>query len=233
MAKRLIVLAACLAAASLCWSVFASMLQGSGTTESFNLGVEAARRGQHGLAIAALERVLFYQPHDDEARDLLRGVRDDLQEKLSKEHARISENHGTALESLGAVASPRSWEILLFLSVCLSLCGFATALQLEASNLRTAGFSISWLLVVAALTAALGWAGKRALLSPGKPAIVIAEDAELLQNPDSRAEKTAVLLEGERVWLVSRYADFVQVSRGEGVVGWTPEQTVRSIALID
>lgn len=232
--KHIHLLLAILAIGSLAWCI--GVGSGSDTASGdvqFNAALAALSDDQLGLATAKLESTLFYAPQDQQAQDLLRQVRQRLQEKLSKEHDSIQENHGTALESLGAIASPSTWDRLLFLSLCLCFCGFAHALSSPMSNLRTAILSLSWLLLALAIFAGVGRLGKSAVLSPGTPAILSQDASELLRNPDSRAEKTGVLVEGERVWITQNYADFVRLRRGDGSQGWTLSDAVEPIAVID
>lgn len=226
--------AAALALASLMWSAYGfSALSTSFQSESFNRALDAARADKLGYAVAGLERVLFYHPGDAQARALLRQTRQRLHEQLSSEHREISENHGTALENLGAIASPAAWDAILLASLCVMFCAFATALRLPSSNLRTGLFSLGFLLLATASTSTLGWLGKHHWLSPGSPSIITGKDIELQENPDSRAQTSSVLLEGERVWVTNRYPSYAQVKRGDGTSGWVLESAVQTISVKD
>ncbi len=228
------VTAALVATLSTLWSAYAIWIQPTPSYNvSFNHALEATHADQLGLAIAELERVVYYQPGDAEARTLLRTVRHELQQRLSKEHREVSENHGTALENFSAIAAPTTWEGVLLVSLCAMLCAFAAGFGLRPSNLRTGLLSLGFLLMSAALASGLGWLGKRHVLSPGTPAIVHAPDAKLLQNPDPRASVSGRLLEGERVWLGERYPGFVRIERGDGTSGWVPDTDIQTISVID
>lgn len=188
-----------------------------------NLGAAYLRQGKRGLAALHLERALFLDPSDDDARADLLEVRRGNVDKLEGE----PEDGGA--EAISRVLAP--------------LPGRAAAVALLALwSLGWGLFTVNLLRPRAALvstaTACLLLAGAAALVTAGsaaahrltlRRAVVVAQSAPAREGPSPRAASHFEVHEGTALRIEDEDQGFRRVKLANGLAGWVPSSTVEPV----
>lgn len=183
-----------------------------------NLGLAHARQHEYGEAIVAFERVLRHDPDDEDAKAALAACYDAL---AARRTSGESVQHGPPL--LQAMAQPFSdaslaWALLL--CDLLLFAGLAAWSRLPSGAWRTGAAIALPVVGVLLLLSGTALAAKRGFWQAGRPLVVTAEPAPLLEGPDPRAKERATGLEGQQGWALSRDGEYVQVRLRDGSRGW-------------
>jgi tetratricopeptide (TPR) repeat protein len=186
-----------------------------------NLGATYLREGKRGLAALHLERALFLDPTDDDARADLSETRRAAVDRLEGETEGrealtrvLSPLPGRAASMLLVIAWSAAWGLLavhllrparLFLP--LSLAAFALSI---AAALVTVG-AATWHSVAL------------------RRAVVIAPSAPAREGPSERTATHFEVHEGTAVRIEDEDAGFRRIKLANGLVGWVPSAAVELV----
>ena len=189
-----------------------------------NLGAAYLRQSRRGLAALHLERALFLDPGDDDARADLVEVRRGNVDKLEGE----SEEGGT--ETLSRVLSPLPGGVAAVLLVVAWTLGWALlGLRMfrpaqRALGLAAAG-SLAFAMLAAAVTVASAVGHDLAL----KRAVVIAPSAAAREGPNDKSTSHFEVHEGTTVRVEDEEGGYRRVKLANGLTGWLPESAVELV----
>ena len=188
-----------------------------------NLGVAYLRQGKRGLAALHLERALFLDPSDDDARADLLEVRRGNVDKLEGE----AEEAGA--EALARVLAPLPGPAAALALVALWSLGCAL---LGANLLRprpvlgTSAMACFLLAGAAALVTAGSAAAHRLTL---RRAVVVAQAAPAREGPSDRAASHFEVHEGTALRIEDEDQGFRRVKLSNGLTGWVPSAAVEPV----
>ena len=189
-----------------------------------NLGAAWLRQGKRGLAALHLERALFLDPGDDDARADLAEVRRGNIDRLEGE----SEEGGT--ETLSRVLSPLPGGIaaaLLILAWTLGwlLLGARMFRPAQRSLGLAAALSFGVALIAAAITFASAVGHDLAL----KRGVVIAVSVPAREGPNDKSISHFEVHEGTTVRVEDDEGGFRRVKLANGLAGWIPDSAVELV----
>jgi len=195
----------------------------------------SAEPGDLGRAAAALCEVLELRPGDDEAEAGLARIR----AEISRRHAREGTAPVMARDSFGRAATSlfdeNTWA---FIALCGSLClslGLALRRFVRATSAALSGAIAIGLGAVLLVVGAGFCAGARHFRLTSAPAVVVAEEARLLDEtgkplPQKRGAADSVIVpEGASVYVLERRPALYRVEWGSGE-GWVTPGQVRLLA---
>jgi tetratricopeptide (TPR) repeat protein len=186
-----------------------------------NLGATYLREGQRGLAALHLERALFLDPGDDDARADLAETRRAAVDRL--------EGEMEGREALSRVLSPlpgRTASILLIVAWTAAWGLLAAHLFRPARlflPLALAGFALS---VLAALVT-VGAATWHSIAL--RRAVVVAQATPAREGPSERTATHFEVHEGTLVRIEDEEAGFRRIKLATGLVGWVPAAAVELV----
>jgi len=186
-----------------------------------NLGATYLREGKRGLAALHLERALFLDPGDDDARADLAETRRAAVDRL--------EGETEGREALSRVLSPlpgRAAGILLLVAWTAAWGLLAAHLFRPARlllPLSVAGFALA---VIAALVTA-GAATWHSIAL--RRAVVVAQATPAREGPSERTATHFEVHEGTLVRIEDEEAGFRRIKLANGLVGWVPAAAVELV----
>jgi tetratricopeptide (TPR) repeat protein len=188
-----------------------------------NLGAAYLRQGKRGLAALHLERALFLDPSDDDARADLLEVRRGNVDKLEGE----AEDGGA--EAISRVLAPLPGRPAAVALVALWTLGWglltANFLRPRAA-LGTSAAACFILAGAAALVTAGSAAAHRLTL---RRAVVVAQAAPAREGPSDRAASHFEVHEGTAVRIEDEDHGFRRVKLANGLTGWVPSSAVEPV----
>jgi hypothetical protein len=189
-----------------------------------NLGAVYLRQGKRGLAALHLERALFLDPGDDDARADLQEVRRGNVDRLEGE----SEEGGT--ETLSRVLSPLPGGVAAALLLCAWTLGWlltgARMFRPERRSLALgAVLSFGVAVVAAGITVAAAVGHDLAL----KRAVVIASSVPAREGPNDKSASHFEVHEGTTVRVEDEEGGFRRVKLANGLTGWIPDTAVELV----
>ncbi len=189
-----------------------------------NLGAACLRQGKRGLAALHLERALFLDPGDDDARADMLEVRRGNVDRLEGE----SEEGGT--ETLSRVLSPlpggaSAALLIIAWTVGWVLLGARMFRPAERSLLFSAILSFAVALLAASLTLASAVGHDLAL----KRAVVVAASVPAREGPNDRSISHFEVHEGTTVRVEDEEGGFRRVKLANGLAGWVPNTAVELV----
>jgi tetratricopeptide (TPR) repeat protein len=188
-----------------------------------NLGAAYLRQGKRGLAALHLERALFLDPSDDDARaDLLEARRGNV-DKLEGE----PENGGA--EALARVLAPlpgRASAMALAVLWCLAWVLLGLNLLLRRPVLASAS-AACFLLAGATGLLTLGAAAAHRLAL--RRAIVVAQAAPAREGPSERTTSHFEVHEGTALRIEDEDQGFRRVKLANGLTGWVRAAAVEPV----
>ena len=186
-----------------------------------NLGATYLREGKRGLAALHLERALFLEPGDDDARADLSETRRAAVDRL--------EGETEGREALSRVLSPlpgRAGSIVLLVAWTLAW-GLLAAHLFKPGRLflplSLAAFALS--LVAAIVTAGAATWHSVAL----RRAVVVAQATPAREGPSERTATHFEVHEGTLVRIEDEEAGFRRIKLANGLVGWVPAAAVELV----
>jgi tetratricopeptide (TPR) repeat protein len=189
----------------------------------YNLATAYARTGKLGRAIQFYERVLRLRPGDDDARQALAAVRQELAREVVARHpeARVKERPPLFAALTDDVTS--NGAAALFLVTW--LLAFGLLLSRRFVEREVPRLVVGVALVAAALASAVtggllvskGWSDHGA-----HEAIVVAEEIHALSGPGHDFEEAWTAVEGTRVRVLAREGRWVLVRGPSEHEGWVP-----------
>lgn len=188
-----------------------------------NLGAAYLRQGKRGLAALHLERALFLDPSDDDARADLLEVRRGNVDKLEGEP-----DEGGA-EAISRVLAPLPGRAAAVALGALWSLGWAlVALNILRPRARLAGSAIACFVVAgaAALVTAGSAAAHRLTLHR---AVVVAQAAAAREGPSDRAASHFEVHEGTALRVEDEDQGFRRVKLANGLTGWVPTAAVELV----
>ena len=189
-----------------------------------NLGAACLRQGKRGLAALHLERALFLDPGDDDARADLQEVRRGNVDRLEGE----SEEGGT--ETLSRVLSPLPGGVAAALLLCAWTLGWVL---LGARMFRPARRSLALGAIlsfgVAAVAAGVTLASAIGHDLALKRAVVIAASVPAREGPDDKSISHFEVHEGTTVRVEDEEGGFRRVKLANGLAGWVPDSAVELV----
>jgi len=186
-----------------------------------NLGATYLREGKRGLAALHLERALFLEPGDDDARADLLETRRAAVDRL--------EGETEGREAFSRVLSPlpgRAGSIVLLVAWTLAWGLLAAHLFKPARlflPLSLAAFALS--LVAALVTAGAATWHSVAL----RRAVVVAQATPAREGPSERTATHFEVHEGTLVRIEDEEAGFRRIKLANGLVGWVPAAAVELV----
>lgn len=197
------------------------------TEVEHNLGLAHARRHEYGEAIAAFERVLRHDPDDADAQAAIEACYDAL--AASRTSGESVQRGPSLVQALAQPFSDRSLAWLLLLCDLLLFGGLAMWSRLPSGAWRTAAAIGLPLVSVLLVLSGTALAAKRGYWQEGRPVVVTAEPAPLLEGPDPRARERSSVLEGQQGRALGRDGEYVQVRLRDGSRGWMHRDDVEWI----
>jgi tetratricopeptide (TPR) repeat protein len=188
-----------------------------------NLGAAYLRQGKRGLAALHLERALFLDASDDDARADLQEVRRGIVDKLEGE----TEQSGT--EAMARILAPLPGEAAAVALLAL----WSAAWALWAVNLlrpRTAvGNAVAVCFVLAGVAGLItaGAIGSHRLTL--KRAVVVARASPAREGPSERAASHFEVHEGTSLRVEDEDQGFRRVRLANGLTGWVPAGAVELV----
>ena len=188
-----------------------------------NLGAAYFRQGKRGLAALHLERALFLDPSDDDARADLQEVRRRNVDKLEGDQ----DEGGT--EAIARILAPLPGRAASVALVAL-WCAAWGLLGLNALRPRS-GFAnaaaVCFVLSVVAALVTFGAATSRRLTL--KRAVVVAQAAPAREGPSERAASHFEVHEGTALRVEDEQQGFRRVRLANGLAGWVPAAAVELV----
>jgi tetratricopeptide (TPR) repeat protein len=188
-----------------------------------NLGAAYLRQGKRGLAALHLERALFLDPSDDDARADLLEVRRGIVDKLEGE----AENGG--VEVLSRALAPLPGRAAAVALVALWSLGWGLlGANLIRPRAALGTFAIAcFLLAGAAALVAAGSAAAHQLTL--RRAVVVAQAAPAREGPSDRAASHFEVHEGTALRIEDEDQGFRRVKLANGLTGWVHAAAVEPV----
>ncbi len=189
-----------------------------------NLGAGYLRQGKRGLAALHLERALFLDPGDDDARTDLVEVRRGNVDKLEGD----AEDGGT--ETLVRLLSPLPGTFAAFL--LLAAWGAAWILlgvRLLLAVSRWTAFASAGCFALAALAALVTWGAATARHLALQRAVVVSPSAPAREGPGEKNASRFEVHEGTTVRVEDEEGGFRRVKLANGLTGWVPAGAVEMV----
>jgi tetratricopeptide (TPR) repeat protein len=188
-----------------------------------NLGAAYLRQGKRGLAALHLERALFLDPSDDDARADLLEVRRGNVDKLEGE----PDEGGT--EVISRLLAPLPGRAAAVALAALWSLGWALVF-VNVLRPRSRLASSALACFVAAGAAALVTAGSVAAhRSTLRRAVVVAQAAAAREGPSERAASHFEVHEGTALRIQDEDQGFRRVKLANGLAGWVPSASVELV----
>jgi tetratricopeptide (TPR) repeat protein len=186
-----------------------------------NLAAAYLRQGKRGLAALHLERALFLDASDDDARADLLEVRRGNVDKLEGE---LQESGTDALPGVLAAlpGGAAAFALLLFWSAAWTL--LALRVLRRAPSWAGVGAAVCFALALVAALVTFGAATGRKLAL--QRAVVIAPSAPAREGPSEKAVSHFEVHEGTTVRVEDEEGGFRRVKLANGLVGWVPSASV-------
>lgn len=189
-----------------------------------NLGAAWLRQGRRGLAALHLERALFLDPGDDDARADLAEVRRGNVDKLEGE----SEEGGT--ETLSRVLSPLPGGLAAALLLIAWTLGWALiGARLFRPAQRSLGIAAAACLLVAVLAAAVTFASAVGHDLALQRAVVTAASVPAREGPNEKSVSHFEVHEGTTVRVEDEEGGYRRVKLANGLTGWVPDSAVELV----
>jgi tetratricopeptide (TPR) repeat protein len=188
-----------------------------------NLGAAYFRQGKRGLAALHLERALFLDPSDDDARADLQEVRGGIVDKLEGD-----QDEG-GIEAIARILAPlpgRAASTALLAFWCAAWALFGLNLLRPRSAFASAAALCFVLASVAALVTFGAAASHRLML---KRAVVVAQAAPAREGPSERAVTHFEVHEGTALRIEDEEQGFRRVKLANGLAGWVPATAVELV----
>lgn len=188
---------------------------------AYNLALAEARRGHYGQAIRFFERALWLRPGDADALHGLEAARSALGGRRARSEGEAEVDAGPPLAEAFFGGISRDVLAALTLALDLGLFGVLIALLFVQRENARLGLGVAAPLIgLTLMVSAAGLALSSGWLDEGEPAVVIAEQAPLLEGPDPRARERHRAREGQRAWLLDRDGDWVRIRVPSIGQGW-------------
>lgn len=186
-----------------------------------NLAAAYLRQGKRGLCALHLERALFLDPSDDDARADLLEVRRGNVDKLEGE---LQESGADALAGLLAPlpGGAAAFALLLLWAAAWILLG----LRVVRGTPRWAGVSAAVCFALALLAALFTWGAATGRKLALQRAVVIAPSAPAREGPSEKNVSHFEVHEGTTVRVEDEEGGFRRVKLANGLVGWVPAASV-------
>ncbi|HET9751867.1 MAG TPA: hypothetical protein VFP52_02850 [Myxococcales bacterium] len=186
-----------------------------------NLAAAYLRQGKRGLCALHLERALFLDPSDDDARADLLEVRRGNVDKLEGD---LQESGADALAGLLAPlpGGPAAFSLVLFWAAAWILL----ALRVVRGRPRWAGASAAACFALALLAALFTWGAATGRKLALQRAVVVAPAAPAREGPSEKNVSHFEVHEGTTVRVEDEEAGFRRVKLANGLVGWVPAASV-------
>ena len=196
---------------------------------SFDLATVHAQQQRYGEAIRYFERTLALAPGDSDAKTGLAQARRALADRLAAQEGEVELAQTSSLgEAL--VYDLSEGGLAWAFAVCwVLLFGAIAGWRLLAARARLVSATASVLLLVGVVVVGALLATKRGVFRDGSIAVVVAAEASVLEGPDPRARQRHRLLEGQRVVVTDREANYVRLRGPQGERGWAPEDAIGQI----
>jgi hypothetical protein len=195
----------------------------------------SAQPGDLGRAAAALSEVLELRPGDDEAEAGLSRIR----AEIARRHAREGTAPVMARDSFGRAAtalfSENTWAIIALCGSLLLALGLALRRFVRGTSAALAGAVGIGIGAVLLVMGGSFTAGARHFRRSSSPAVIVAEEARLLDEsgkplPQKRGAADSVIVpEGASVYVLERRPTLYRVEWGSGE-GWVTPGQVRILA---
>jgi tetratricopeptide (TPR) repeat protein len=188
-----------------------------------NLGAAYLRQGKRGLAALHLERALFLEPSDDDARadlvEVRRGIVDKLEGETDEGGAEALARTLSLIRGDGA-----AFGLVVFWSIAWTLL---TVNVLRPRAALGSSVAICFLLAgVAGLVTAGAVASHHIAL---KRAVVVAQAAPAREGPNDRATSHFEVHEGTALRVEDEDQGFRRVRLANGLTGWVPAGAVELV----
>ena len=189
-----------------------------------NLGAAWLRQGKRGLAALHLERALFLDPGDDDARADLAEVRRGNVDRLEGE----SEEGGT--ETLSRVLSPLPGGVAAALLLIAWTLGWVLlGARMFRPAQRSLGLAAFACLGVAVLAAAITFASAVGHDLALKRGVVTAASVPAREGPNDKSISHFEVHEGTTVRVEDEEGGFRRVKLANGLTGWIPDNAVELV----
>ena len=180
-----------------------------------NLGAAYLRQGKRGLAALHLERALFLDPGDDDARADLIEVRRGNVDKLEGE----SDEAGG--ETLARLLAPLPGSAAAVLLVALWCAGWALlGVRQLAPSARFLGLACALCFALSAVAALVTWGSAEGRRMAMQRAVVVAQSASAREGPAEKSVSHFEVHEGTTVRLEDEEGPFRRVKLANGLTGW-------------
>lgn len=197
---------------------------------AFNMGTAHAAMGHYGQAIRQFEKALKHRAGFEEAERSLRDAQQLLGQRQAERSGEATVQTAPALTD--ALVRPFTQDGLAWglLFAMLGTCGCLLALfHTRGETVRISLGLGACVLGVLTLALTMGLAIKAEWGRAGQRAIVLSEDAAVLQGPDRNAAVQRSLPEGTPVRWLGKQAGFARVRTAEGQLGWMAQGDVGEI----
>lgn len=197
-----------------------------------NLGAAYARSEQYGWAILQFERSLAIAPAQDRAEEIeatLESVSAVLKDEITRRYGAVETTRATGFAD--AVSSGIPEPVLAIVVALLWIALFVVLLvRLRLEDRQRFIASVTAVLLLAASASfAILLLAKRGALSDGERGIIVATNGELLEGPDPRAVPRGPAMEGDRIAILARDGEYLQVRTSDGRVGWIDNEGAKPI----
>ena len=206
-------------------AAYEALLQEGGVSPELetNLGAAYFRQGKRGLAALHLERALFLDPSDDDARADLQEVRRGIVDKLEGDQ---DEGGAEAMARILAPLPGRGACAALLVLWCAAWALLGLNVLRPRSALGNAAALCFVLSGVAALVTFGAAASHRLTL---KRAVVVAQAAPAREGPSERTATHFEVHEGTALRVEDEEQGFRRVRLANGLTGWVPAAAVELV----
>jgi hypothetical protein len=188
-----------------------------------NVGAAYLRQGKRGLAALHLERALFLDPSDDDARADLVEVRRGIVDKLEGE---TDEGSAEALARVLSAVRGDGASVALLVFWCIAWALSAINLLRPRAALGSSVAVCFALAGVAGVVTAGAVASHRIAL---RRAVVVAQATPAREGPSDRATSHFEVHEGTALRVEDEDQGFRRVRLGNGLTGWVPAGAVELV----
>jgi tetratricopeptide (TPR) repeat protein len=188
-----------------------------------NLGAAYLRQGKRGLAALHLERALFLDPSDDDARADLVEVRRGIVDKLE------GDQEEGGMEAISRILAPLPGRAAAVALLALWCAGWSLCV-LNLLRPRTAvasGMAVCFVISAVAALVTVGAAASHRLTL--KRAVVVAQAAPAREGPSERAASHFEVHEGTALRVEDEDHGFRRVKLANGLTGWVPTAAVELV----
>ncbi|HET7785572.1 MAG TPA: SH3 domain-containing protein [Myxococcales bacterium] len=186
-----------------------------------NLAAAYLRQGKRGLCALHLERALFLDPGDDDARADLVEVRRGNVDKLEGEL-----QQGGAEALAGALAPLPGGAAVLSLVLLWTAAWVLLGLRLVRGGPRWATPTAAACFALALVAALFTWAAATGLNLALQRAVVVSPEAPAREGPSEKNASRFEVHEGTTVRVEDEENGFRRVKLANGLVGWVPASSV-------